>query len=1307
MEFQEHARSGPNPAHTPDFRPETVPGPVPAQDDRKVIRRTGSVVGFDPQKIRVAISKAFLATEGDGALASSSRREIIDGAVDEVIRGLGRRRPVSSTLTIEEIQDQVELVLMRGGHHKVARNYVLYREERNRERRERVRSIGSREIRIVGPDGGRALLDLDHCHRRVEMACQGLGDVDSTLVLRTAVNELYDGARQEEVHQALIFAARSMIEKEPNYSLVSARLLLDRLRAEVFGHDLLHGHMGEAYPRHLRGMLDLGVDAGRIDPALRVRFDLGRLGAALAPERDLSFGYLGLQTLYDRYLLKVKGRRIEMPQTFFMRVAMGLALREDDPTARAAEFYDLLSRFDFMSSTPTLFNSGTLHPQLSSCYLSTVSDDLDGIFTAIKENAMLAKFAGGLGNDWTPVRAMGSHIRGTDGKSQGVVPFLKVVNDTAVAVNQCFSPGTLVCTPDGPRRISAVRKGDLVLGQGGTFREVLETFAYEQDGPMVGVSVAHSAEPLMVTSGHPLMAVAVAGRAPDARAARELVASGACEPAWRDAGTLSAGDYVAQVIPRESVNVPGLSATDACVLGMALACGESDDGVTLRFRLPGGKARGAARKLLDRADLGLVGDASGLLALAPMRTDALEGTTGRPVPGTGTAGEFVRAAGLRRIPRRLAHLPAGLARALVEGVLSSMGDTDGGGTRLPTLLAEDVRWQLARLGIPCSGRRVTPWATELDIDADGLRDRASGQAGDGWFRHGDMLFSRVGRVAPAAPSATVHDLKVEGDESYMTAAALAHNGGKRKGAVCCYLETWHLDIEEFLDLRKNSGDERRRTHDMNTANWVPDLFMKRVEHKGKWTLFSPDSVPDLHDKFGRDFEDAYVAYERLAEQGEIGPSRQVEAADLWRKMLTMLFETGHPWICFKDACNIRSPQQHCGVVHSSNLCTEITLNTGPREIAVCNLGSVNLARHVRDGRLDGEKIRATVTTAMRMLDNVVDINYYAVDKAERSNLSHRPVGLGIMGFQDALHELGISYASDEAVEFADRSMETVAYHAYSASADLAIERGAYDTFVGSLWDRGLLPVDTLDMLEEQRGDKVTVDRSSTLDWGALREKIQRQGMRNSNCLAIAPTATIANIVGVTSSIEPTYQNVFVKSNLSGDFTVSNVRMVREMRDLGIWDESMVADIKYYNGALGKIDRVPADMKARYPTAHEIDPMWLVRAAARRQKWIDQSQSLNLYFGAPEGQAPSGRQLSEVYRGAWRHGLKTTYYLRTLAASTTEQYTVRPGRHNAVPTGGGAAPAAGNGTGNGAGANGANGGARACAIDDPDGCEACQ
>ncbi|MEK6735766.1 MAG: ribonucleoside-diphosphate reductase subunit alpha [Pseudomonadota bacterium] len=892
----------------------------------KVIRRNGAVVAFEPIKISVAMTKAFIAVDGGQGAASVRVREIVAGLTTDVVNALLRRQPDSGTFHIEDIQDQVELALMRSGEHDVARAYVLYREERTKERarlkQKPVTDTPENSLYVLD-NGQKVLLDTTKLAALIESSCVGLGDaVDASLILKATLKDLYDGVPLDEVRKSTILSARVLIEKDPAYSYVTARLLLNNMRHEVLGEETTQQAMKARYKDYFPTFIKRGIEAGLLDERL-AQFDLPRLADTLEADRDLQFDYLGLQTLYDRYFLHVQEKRIELPQAFFMRVAMGLALNEIDRETRAVEFYHVLSRFDFMSSTPTLFNSGTCRSQLSSCYLTTVPDDLDGIYEAIKENALLAKYAGGLGNDWTAVRAMGSRIKGTNGKSQGVVPFLKVVSDTAVAVNQ---------------------------------------------------------------------------------------------------------------------------------------------------------------------------------------------------------------------------------------------------------------------------------------------------------------------------------------------------GGKRKGAVCAYLECWHLDIEEFLELRKNTGDDRRRTHDMNTAAWIPDLFMKRVMEGGDWTLFSPSDVPDLHDKFGRKFEQAYLAYEEKIERGELTLYKKIPAVQLWRKMLSMLFETGHPWITFKDPCNIRSPQNHIGVVHSSNLCTEITLNTNEKEIAVCNLGSVNLVAHLKNGELDTDKLKRTINTAMRMLDNVVDINFYAVAKARNANLKHRPVGLGIMGFQDCLHQLGIAYSSMGAVEFADRSMELVAYHAYWASTALAEERGRYNSYSGSLWDRGILPHDTLEELRKERGGFVDADMSTTLDWDALRKRIKKHGMRNSNCLAIAPTATISNIIGVSASIEPTYQNLYVKSNLSGEFTIANESLVNDLKKMNLWDEVMIADLKYFDGAISKIDRIPDQIRTLYATAFEIEPQWLIEAAARRQKWIDQSQSLNIYMSGV-----SGKKLDDTYKLAWLRGLKTTYYLRSLGASAAEKSTVRAGSLNAVPT----------------------------------------
>ncbi|MGB1011985.1 MAG: ribonucleoside-diphosphate reductase subunit alpha [Thiolinea sp.] len=928
----------------------------------KVIRRNGQVTDFDGGKIHVALTKAFLDVEGSSASGSARIHDTVKQLTEQVVEALFRRMPDGGMLHIEDVQDQVELALMRAGEHKVARSYVLYREQRAQLRAKKEKKGKKKPealaINVKLSDGSSAPLDEERLQQIIDEAVSGLEGVSAEQVTQTAMRNLYDGISEEEVATALIISTRVLIDHDPNYSQVAARMLLDSLRREVL--TFLEKRPTEAtqqqitgrYAGMLKKALKRGVEVKLLDEEL-LRYDLKQLGAALKPERDLQFTYLGLQTLYDRYFLHSDGTRFELPQVFFMRVAMGLAINEVHREARAIEFYNLLSSFDFMSSTPTLFNSGTLRPQLSSCYLTTVPDDLDGIYGAVKDNALLSKFAGGLGNDWTPVRGMGAHIAGTNGKSQGVVPFLKVANDTAVAVNQ---------------------------------------------------------------------------------------------------------------------------------------------------------------------------------------------------------------------------------------------------------------------------------------------------------------------------------------------------GGKRKGAVCAYLETWHIDIEDFLELRKNTGDDRRRTHDMNTANWIPDLFMKRVAAEQEWTLFSPDDTPDLHDLTGKAFEKRYAEYEDMVERGEIKLYRKLPANQLWRKMLGMLFETGHPWVTFKDPCNIRYSNQHVGVVHSSNLCTEIMLHTNEDEIAVCNLGSINLAAHTTENGVDMEKLERTVTTAMRMLDNVIDYNYYSVPQARRSNLQHRPVGMGLMGFQDALYKQKLAYTSEAALEFADRSMEAVSYFAINASSDLAAERGQYSTFKGSLWSRGILPIDSLALLGEERGEYFIVDQTQTLDWDGLRNKVKEQGMRNSNVMAIAPTATISNICGVSQSIEPTYQNLFVKSNLSGEFTVINPYLVQELKDLDMWDEVMINDLKYFDGSVQKLDRVPDDVKERYATAFEIDARWLVEAGSRRQKWIDQGQSLNLYM-----EEPSGQKLDNLYKLAWVRGLKTTYYLRSIGATGAEKLNDASGgaaeakpdlkiAPNAVEVGS-AAPAA-------------------CSILDPD-CEACQ
>jgi ribonucleoside-diphosphate reductase alpha chain len=1313
----------------------------PRYSQYRVIRRNGAVVGFEPGKISVAVTKAFLAVNGSQGAASARVREQVADLTEQVVGALMRRHPQGGTLHIEDIQDQVELALMRSGEHDVARAYVLYREERARLRAQQkaAQAEPRRQALTVVEHGVSRALDLERLQALVRDCCEGLGQaVEPGVILQAVLKDLYDGVPMDEVRKCAILSARALIEKEPAYSYVTARLLLHSIQVEVLGEEATHADMRTRYAEYLPGFIDRGIAAGLLDPRLR-SYDLQALGRALDANRDFKFGYLGLQTLYDRYFIHVDGRRIELPQAFFMRVAMGLALKETEREARAIEFYNVLSSFDFMSSTPTLFNSGTHRSQLSSCYLTTVSDDLDGIYEAIKENALLSKFAGGLGNDWTPVRALGSHIKGTNGKSQGVVPFLKVVNDTAVAVNQCFAPETPVYTAEGAKAIRDVRPGDLVLGKSGSYREVTHTFVYNQTDPMVAVHVKHAIEPLCVTAGHPFYAIqGVPAEQSNARTRRWLQ-RGKVRTAWVDAGELCAGDYVAQVVPTEVVPVAGFTEEDAHLYGILLGDGHLSKNGS-QWGVSGNPQRddhlAFVRGYLTGRGIHFWETARGDTYLqihwAAGRGAVRDGTTGR-ISGAGEAtlpfghADLYDADGRKRIARRLAHLPRRQTLALLRGLLETDGCVSRGKeitfTSSSRPLIDGIRYQLLRLGVPTAGQHRERAVGHSGRRADGseVRFRGGSRAFDlripavpdvaalvgckaivkkNWIEHQGCLFSRVRKVEPVAVRPFVMDLEVDVDASYMTAAGLAHNGGKRKGAVCSYLETWHLDIDEFLELRKNTGDDRRRTHDMNTANWVPDLFMRRVMENGEWTLFSPSDVPDLHDKYGKAFEKAYLEYERQAASGELKLFRKIPALQLWRKMLSMLFETGHPWITFKDPCNLRSPQQHVGVVHSSNLCTEITLNTSASEIAVCNLGSINLAAHIRDGRLDHGKLKATVATAMRMLDNVIDINYYAVDKARNANLKHRPVGLGIMGFQDCLHRLRLPYASTQAVEFADRSMEAVAYYAYWASTELAEERGPYSTFEGSLWHRGILPQDSLALLREARGGYVEVDTSSTMDWAALRARIRQHGMRNSNCLAIAPTATIANIVGVSASIEPTYQNLYVKSNLSGEFTVVNEYLVQDLKKLNMWDEVMVADLKYFDGSLARIDRIPADIRSLYATAFEIDPAWLVEAGARRQKWIDQAQSLNLYMAGA-----SGKKLDETYKLAWVRGLKTTYYLRTLGATHAEKSTVKAGQLNAVPADGGLSAMPG---GSAAAASAAEQSAepRYCAVDDPT-CEACQ
>ncbi len=893
-----------------------TPG-APDTSSIRLIRRNGQVVPWNTSKIEIAVRKAFLSLglDSDPAVA------VAYGAVERIL-GMD-----NSFVHIEDLQDIVQEELMRQGHYKVAEAYILYRANRARQRLEEEpgdEPEATQESMVVvrRRSGETYFWDGIDLRKRIEFARIGLDLDDSAEEMERALRRsVYPEMTDEDLRKTIILNAKAMIENDADYTRFAGRILLTYIYEEVLGWDIVRDGiegLRESHRKAFRRYLKRGVELDRLNPEL-LNYDTDAIAEALDPSADLDFDYLGIQTLYDRYLIidkQVKpNRRLEVPQFFWMRVAMGLFLKEEnDRESHAIELYGLYKSRRFCSSTPTLFNAGTKHSQLSSCYLYKVDDSIESImYRGIAENAFLSKWAGGLGGSWTAVRGTGSYIQGTNGESQGIIPFLKLHNDQLVAVNQ---------------------------------------------------------------------------------------------------------------------------------------------------------------------------------------------------------------------------------------------------------------------------------------------------------------------------------------------------GGKRRGSGCAYLETWHNDILDFLELRKNTGDDRRRCHDMNTANWIPDLFMKRMESREDWTLFRSSDAPDLHDLYGKAFEERYVAYEAKAERGEIF-GKKIPAIDLWKQMLKMLFETGHPWITFKDPCNIRSPQDHVGVIHSSNLCTEITLNTSEDETAVCNLGSVVLDSHLdASGNLDHEKLRATIRVAVRALDNVIDINFYPTDAARRANQRHRPVGLGVMGLQNALYQRGARFDSAEAIAFNDEFMEAIAYYAYEASSDLAAELGTYSSYKGSKWDRGLFPQDTLELLEAERGVDIEVERGGKLDWAPLREKVARQGMRNSNVLAIAPTATISNIMGSSPCIEPAYKNMFVRSNLSGDFIMLNAFLVRDLKKLGLWSKELRDQLKYFDGELENVEGIPADLKEKYRTAFAIPFDSLMDAAARRQKWIDQAQSLNLFIAEP-----NLKTLSHMYRKAWKVGLKTTYYLRSLGASNIEKATV--------------------------------------------------
>ncbi len=1278
-----------------------------------VLRRNGQVTVFDDAKIKIAIRKAFIASEGQSAANAAHVIDAIENLNNEVVYALHKQYPHGGTVHIEDIQDKVEKSLMTAGHHSVARLYILYREERtlkrNLEAKNNAELLANSVPYRVKYRGEIKDLDLNALRIILQEACINLHNVDAELILKNTLRNLYDGVPFEHVLDSAILSTRTLIEHNPEYSFVAARILLHALREEVLGQQVFQHDMQSMYLKNFESFIQKGVNAELLDKNL-LNFKLDKIAQALDATRDLQINYIGLQTLYDRYFLHIQNVKIELPQFFFMRVAMGLALQEQDKETKAIEFYHLLSSFDFMSSTPTLFNSATLRSQLSSCYLTTISDDLEGIYDALKENALLSKWAGGLGNDWTNVRALGSWIKGTNGKSQGVIPFLKVANDTLVAVNQCFSPSTLVHTAHGPKEISHIQVGYLVLGISGKYRSVLKKMVYNQTEAMLNIKVKHSIEPMQVTDGHPFYAIQNVPIGQNNSRTLSWLHKNKIKASWVEVKHLKNGDYIAQVIPKEVQTVQGFGVEDARFYGVLLGQGNISDN-RKEFGIGGNPQKDMyltfVKDYLHKRGIHFWttqrGQTYQQIRWAHQQDFMVYGRTGTDDFSSQESAHFYfnehdlyDKDGEKYIASRFNHLPPEQTLALIRGLIETKGNISRpkeiSFTSNVKALAEGLRYQCLRLGIPTSGNmrerqqsyssertdgskiEFTTTTSQYDVRIPAIKQIADvfsckAICKKNWLNYQGFVFSRIRDIQAIDPTPFVCDLRVEGDESYMTTSALAHNGGKRLGSGCAYLETWHLDIEEFLDLRKNTGDDRRRCHDMNTANWIPDLFMKRVMHKQTWTLFTPSDVPDLHDLFGDAFEKAYIAYEEKADRGEIPLFRRINALDLWRKMLTMLFETGHPWITFKDVCNIRNPQQHIGVVHSSNLCTEITLNTGPDEIAVCNLGSVNLVNHIvqnvgnaKNGwELDMQKLQSTIKTAIRMLDNVIDINYYPVEKARNSNMRHRPIGLGMMGFQDCLHKMGIAYASQEAIDFADISTEAVCYFAYQASSELAKEKGTYATYNGSLWSQGILPKDSMDLLEKQRGTEfLQIDKTEHLDWNTLRQHIKQYGMRNSNCVAIAPTATISNIIGVSASIEPNYQNLYVKSNLSGEFTMINQYLVKDLQKLDLWDDMMIADIKYFDGSLANIPRIPENIKKTYATAFEIDATWLVECAARRQKWIDQAQSLNIYV-----KGVNGKKLDEIYRLAWVRGLKTTYYLRTMGATHAEKSTIHTGALNAV------------------------------------------
>ncbi|MES2198901.1 MAG: ribonucleoside-diphosphate reductase subunit alpha [Chlamydiota bacterium] len=1269
---------------------------VDSPQNLKITRKDGSIVRFNPMKIAAEIEKCFKTARNFQGPSDTSIIESVNFITQQVIAKATVLSKAGNTINLDALQDEVEYQLMKEGHFSVAKNFILYRfaegdQSQNQMEHPSAEESHQRQFITVDQGGQKIFISELQLLQRLKFACRGLENlVSADLLLQESVKNFYEEMKESEIDQANIMAAKAKIEIEPAYSTVASRLLLDTLYRETLQLPASAPDLESAHKQYFKDYLARGIEIKRLSPAL-LGFDLDKLAQAMQLQRDDQFTYLGLQTLYDRYFIHDQEQRLETPQIFWMRVAMGLSLEEkEEKNQRAIEFYDLLSSFYFTSGTPTLFNSGTLHSQLSSCYLSTIMDDLSHIFKVVADDAQLSKWAGGLGNDWSNVRATGAQIKGTNGKSQGIIPFLKVANDTAVAVNQCFEPSTLVYTNHGVKSIGDITTQDLVLGISGKYRQVTDKFVYNQKDPMIALTIKHSIDSLHVTAGHPFYAIQGVPMEQSIERTHQWLEKGKIKCDWVDAGNLQKGDYIAQTVPSEVVPVPNFTAEDARLYGILLADGH----LTKDSYEWGVSGNPAVDTHLEFVRTYLT--SKGIHYWETGRNETymqIRWSAGKGAVRDGSTGRFVESEGAslpfnyddiytqthdKWIAPRFSHLPESQTLALIQGLIETDGNISRGKeitfTNTSRSLVEGLRYQLLRLSVPTAGNFRIRKNDHTGTRSDGslahftgetqcydLRIPAVQEIADllgcqkltkkNWLKVGNKLFSRITKTAAAKISPIVVDLKVEDDESYMTTAGLAHNGGKRKGAMCAYLETWHLDIEDFLELRKNTGDERRRTHDMNTANWIPDLFMKRVSENGSWTLFDPSTVPDLHDLYGKAFEVRYAEYEKMTETGQIKLFKKMEAMQLWRKMLSMLFETGHPWITFKDPSNIRSPQDHVGVVHSSNLCTEILLNTSETETAVCNLGSINLPLHVTEHGLDEKKLAKTIKTAVRMLDNVIDINFYPVKEAQHANSKHRPIGLGIMGFQDALYLQDISYASHQAIEFADKSMEMVSYYAILASSELAKERGTYSSYKGSKWDRGLLPLDTIELLANERGSSLDMDRSHTMNWQKVRDSIAKHGMRNSNTLAIAPTATISNITGVSQSIEPMYKHLFVKSNLSGEFTIPNLYLVEKLKKLELWDDQMLDDLKYFDGSIAEIDRIPQEIKQLFLTAFEIDPEWTIECASRRQKWIDMGQSLNLYLVEP-----SGKKLHQMYFFAWTKGLKTTYYLRSIAATQIEKST---------------------------------------------------